>query len=285
MKRIIIYSLLMAASSASIASAQDRGPRRNGGAAGGFTGTPEQPTNSTPRAKELAAAYQNLLNTSIFARDRRSGAQRPEVTQVDPPPSSENFLAFRGVAEEDGQMTAFIEDTRDNSPIRVHVGEPLANGKVSAMTPSELVYESKDGLRKMHVPLGNNLAGREMEAPQVATSDTPASATPASSLQDLQNFFQQRRTRGGGFGGGPGGGFGGTNGGGGGRGNGGQFGTGGGFDPTQQRRQRGGGGFDPNATGGGGGFDPNAAGGGGGGRRRQRGGGGGQNGQDSGFGG
>jgi hypothetical protein len=160
MNRIALYILVLIPAVAANTWAQNaRLPQR------GSRGAVERPTSLTPLPMQLAEPYRQLLEISIFARDRR-----PDGVAVEPPvvpqrPNPENYLTFRGVADDGERILAFIEDTRDGSQIRVRVDDPLANGKILDIAPAGLVYQRKETAEKFTIVLGSNLAGTEMTPP------------------------------------------------------------------------------------------------------------------------
>jgi len=173
MKKAIIYLVLLLPATAGVALGQGRRP---GGIGGGVASTNERPSNNTPRAAKMADPYSILLNQSIFARDRRSSAVERTSEPIVEPPNPDTFLAFRGVTVEgDQKVVIFMEDTRDNTMFRLHVGDTVTNtgGKIAGVALDEnsqyvLDYTHKDGLTTGHIPLGNSLANVEVAPPAVA---------------------------------------------------------------------------------------------------------------------
>lgn len=232
MKSIPLYLLLAIAAAVPVANAQDSFRMRRG-SSGGSSGSTEKPSEITPRAKPMVEPFNILLNTSIFARDRRTGNDRV----VEPPPAAvnpETYFAFRGAAEENGQVIGFVEDTRDSSTLRVKEGDPLASGKVAKITLDKLEFQHGASNQPRSISLGCDLTGREVMVASSSSDSTSSSSSssntsanrPFASINDIANyrggrfgnngpndFGGRRRDFGGNGFGGPGGGFGGPGGG------------------------------------------------------------------------
>jgi hypothetical protein len=210
MKRTLTYSLLALMAAGSMAAAQDRTSRfRSSGSSSGSSVAPssERPSDATPRPRKMEEPYTILQNTSIFARDRRTGTA-VEPTNTTPPPNPETYYAFRGAAEENGKIVAFLEDTRDGSTMRYGVGEEIASGKITDITLDSIKYERRDGMLKTTINLGCDLSGRE-SAVEVADSSSSSSSSSSSNsangptgVDAINNY--RRFNNGGGRGFGPG---------------------------------------------------------------------------------
>jgi hypothetical protein len=207
MKSKLIYSLLIVSATASMAAAQQdfrtsRMPRTSSSGSGGSVST-EKPTDATPKPRKMEEPFTILQNTSIFARDRRTGTVAPDNNIVSPPPNPETYYAFRGAAEENGKLVAFLEDTRDGSTMRYSVGEQVASGTIKEITLDTLKYARRDGLLTATINLGCDLAGREA-AVAVASNDSGSSSSSNSrdfSPQGIDAINNYGRGRGrGGFG-------------------------------------------------------------------------------------
>jgi hypothetical protein len=95
----------------------------------------------------------------------------------------ESALVFNGVTIVNGEADALIEDTSSNRVTTVRPGDPIAGGKVSAITFDDLTYEV--GHVGKRVAIGENLDGVEATfGSGSASSITPPSApsTPASGV-------------------------------------------------------------------------------------------------------
>ena len=178
MKRTLTYSLLAVMAAGSMAAAQDRTSRfrSSSGSSGSVAPSNERPSDATPRPRKMEDPYTILQTTSIFARDRRTGPA-VEPTNTTPPPNPETYYAFRGAAEENGKIVAFLEDTRDGSTMRYSVGEEIASGKITDITLDSLKYERRDGMLKSVINLGCDLSGRESA---VAVADSSSSSSTSS---------------------------------------------------------------------------------------------------------
>jgi len=189
MKRILLTTVLLAATGATTLAQNNRTFQRSPRAA------LEQPSNGILMPAELAEPYRQLLEVSIFARDRASGANVEKPRIVEPAPNTENFLTFRGVADDGERIIAFLEDTRDGSPVRVRIDDPLANGKVIDINADGLVYQRKASAEKFTVPLGSNLAGTEISPPPAPDRGFPAGEFPRTRAQQALGSAVDRAVR------------------------------------------------------------------------------------------
>ena len=202
MKRTLTYSLLALMATGSMAAAQDRMSRfRSSGSSsssGSVAPSNERPSDATPKPRKMEEPYTILQNTSIFARDRRTGSDA-NIVQPPPPANPETYYAFRGAAEENGKVVAFLEDTRDGSTMRYSVGEEVASGKITNITLDSIKYERRDGMLKTDIKLGCDLTGRE-SAVEVAENSSSSSSSnsmnPSSGPTGIDAINNYGRSRG-----------------------------------------------------------------------------------------
>lgn len=142
-------------------------------------------------SKPYPTRYSAVLTRSIFIKGTQRvidpGAPRP-FNSVDPrnsgsgtspsPYSPEGILVFNGASDVDGQLVAFVENTGMNRITRYHAGDLVgqgAQGKIAAITLDSIDYQV--GLRTIHVMLGQNLNGQDVQVlttqPVVTGSTTP----------------------------------------------------------------------------------------------------------------
>jgi hypothetical protein len=105
---------------------------------------------STPMSHQ----YDVLLTRSIFARDKNR-ARTPTPERIDQRP--ETTMVLRGVMDQDGTYTAFVEDTSAGKLQEIKPGDPVARGRVARITLGGVEYESSGLLTR--VGIGANLDG------------------------------------------------------------------------------------------------------------------------------
>ncbi|MGQ9592822.1 MAG: hypothetical protein ACUVYA_21290, partial [Planctomycetota bacterium] len=122
----------------------------------------------TPSREEAERAfferYEIVIERNIFSRDRPRRVVRPwEVPReaeaprpAEPPPEESHVLT--GVVREGRTYLAFVEDLRAQRTLKAKVGDPVARGRIAAITIDGIVYE-RDGERTA-VEVGRTLSGR-----------------------------------------------------------------------------------------------------------------------------
>jgi hypothetical protein len=102
--------------------------------------------------------YQILIKRNVFSKSR--GREREEAriaAQKPPPPKPEAETVLIGVAEKDGQLVAFLENTKTGAVQKVRKDDPVARGKVVAITLNSIEYECEG--KTLVVGTGSNLEG------------------------------------------------------------------------------------------------------------------------------
>jgi hypothetical protein len=130
---------------------------------------PQQPPRTVGAAKPLPRDFNLLVSRSVFVHGPQRIFEGPEVPPTTQPGNSsfqpsrpERTLLFNGSTRTEGEWVAFIEDTVASRVLKLKVGEPIARGKVTAITLSSLNYDANG--KSTLVAIGQNLDG-ESAAP------------------------------------------------------------------------------------------------------------------------
>jgi hypothetical protein len=150
--------------------------------------------------------YQIILQRNIFSRQRgpvhqsRAAQARPVITR-----NRESYLILKGVVQQDGTFIAFVENTQNNSTLRLREGDSIARGTVKNFTLDSIEYQLED--KAISVMVGRDLEGGqgtlpmstllEMSATSPLTSDpnTPTRETTPSGdeAEILKKLMEQRK--------------------------------------------------------------------------------------------
>ena len=128
-----------------------------------------------PLGPPLPERFKLLMIRSIFARGGMAAPPEslgPGGAEIGGP---EGGLALRGVATDDTQFIAFVEDTAARHTIQVKAGDHIGLGKVAAITLDGMKYEA--GGRTTQVRVGQNLLG--MDVPPASQPAPPGAQPPA----------------------------------------------------------------------------------------------------------
>ena len=159
------------------------GPGGFGGGPGGFGGGPGGfgRRGSATLLPALPDDLKVLTTKSIFARDRRSMDVALTGT------GDEANLAFRGVAVEDGQYIAFVENTARQVTQPVYVGARIGSGTCESISLDSIQYKTDAGDTRQ-ILLGYNLAGTVAPPPAVAQpSLAGASNDPSDRFRNMSS--------------------------------------------------------------------------------------------------
>ncbi|MGD0092941.1 MAG: hypothetical protein ABSE73_23765 [Planctomycetota bacterium] len=143
------------------------------------------------RPQEAASGwerYQVLVRGNIFFKDRahrRAEARPPaqkdeEMGPPDPKVESENVLI--GVLEKDGELVAFLENSRSGTVQMLRTGDAIARGKIGPITLERIAYVVDEA--KVLVDIGKNLEGGvagalgEVKGGATISSPSDSSASP-----------------------------------------------------------------------------------------------------------
>jgi hypothetical protein len=148
--------------------------------------------------------YEILVKRNIFAKDRgRAREERSEAKEKEapPPPKPEAELALIGIVNKDGQLVAFIENTKTGTVQNVKEGEKIARGKIAAVTLDKITYELED--KKTEISIGSTLeggtAGARSESVKTAsgtsTSHSDTTSTGSSGGTDVNSVLERMRKK------------------------------------------------------------------------------------------
>lgn len=149
---------------------------------------PASPPAMAPAA--LPADFAPLLERSIFERGRPV-SRGPSATTQPTAATPESIKVLNGVTKVNGQLMAFVEDRTTGKISAFRVNDPIARGKVLAITLDALTYEA-DG-KTTRVDVGDNLTGQPANPPTTAPTagDQGASGSAQSVLERLRQRRQQ----------------------------------------------------------------------------------------------
>lgn len=162
------------------------------------------PAASVPTPPPVSEPYKILLNRTMFSRDRgrsaawaeraaaeRAAADRAAAIAATQPGGPRRFgagspeasLALKGVTLEDGVFIAFIEDNFAHETRRVHAGEAIARGQISAMSLDGIEYDA--GGKPLRIGIGQTLDGATPPPSSLPPSSSPQpGAWPAATAGD-----------------------------------------------------------------------------------------------------
>lgn len=163
---------------------------------------------------DFGATYGVLAERNMFLKERKaprppgsSDRTRSTGPREDPnsPQARERQMVLRGVAIEENELHAYLENTRNNQIVRVAPGDKLANGTVADIAIDAIAYAA-DG-KTAWVEIGQNLAGVHTAAGLATGGDgspttqggggsTAASSTPLPAEGgSLEERMRARRAR------------------------------------------------------------------------------------------
>jgi len=137
--------------------------------------------------------YRILVQRNIFARDRgRMRHASKDSDEMGPPaPKVDAETVLLGVLDKDGQLVAFLENTRTAAVQMLHTDDPVARGKVGAITLDSIEYVC--GGSSVLVGVGKNLEGgataalgESFKSPVTDSSGNPVPADTNSVLERLR---------------------------------------------------------------------------------------------------
>jgi hypothetical protein len=112
-------------------------------------------------AKPLPRDFNLLVSRSVFVHGPQRIFEGPEVPPTTQPGNTsfqpsrpERTLLFNGSTRTEGEWVAFIEDTVASRVLKLKVGEPIARGKITAITLSSLNYDANG--KSTLVAIGQN---------------------------------------------------------------------------------------------------------------------------------
>ena len=140
---------------------------------------PSEPALDLPRHPvAMPSRYEVLASRSIFAREspqkraREADARGPEAV-----------LVLRGVMDQDGSYTAFVEDTAAGKVQQVRAGDSVARGRVTRVTLAGIEYDSAG--RVSQVAIGTALDGAAVPPNTSALAGSPRQARSSVAAQPV----------------------------------------------------------------------------------------------------
>ncbi|MCX5643156.1 MAG: hypothetical protein NTZ17_00480 [Phycisphaerae bacterium] len=166
----------------------------------------ERPRPRRPVQDEQWAKYDIILTRNMFSRQRiPPPSGEPIVEPPKPMPNPESYLLLKGVAQENNQFIAFVEDKQSGSVLRLRQGDHVARGTIKSVNLDGLEYQLGD--QTTSVSMGFDLEGRHgavtagdlasysptaAAAVQGASTGQPA-APPADEAEILKRLMEQRK--------------------------------------------------------------------------------------------
>ncbi len=165
----------------------------------------ERPPARRPVQDEQWAKYDIILARNMFSRQRVPS--RPRDDTPPPPrvmPNPESYLLLKGVAQENSQFIAFVEDKQSGSVLRLRQGDHVARGTIKSVNLDGLEYQLAD--KTTSVSLGFDLEGRHGavtagDLANFAPTDASAQGVPAGpqaapsadEAEILKRLMEQRK--------------------------------------------------------------------------------------------
>ncbi len=134
-----------------------------------------------PVVQNTWASYRIILQRNIFSRQRgplRTRQRRERPTRAVVTRNPESYLVLKGIVQEDGTFIAFIENTQDNTVLRLREGERVARGAVKNFTLDSIEYQLED--KTINVTLGRDLEGGQGTLPLNRLIELSAGSSPVS---------------------------------------------------------------------------------------------------------
>lgn len=126
-----------------------------------------------PAPRPFPREYQVLLTRSIFAQNGHA-ADVPDDPAA-PSARVEDDYILRGVASQNGQMIAFVENPRKDRVFRLGKGDSVCRGKVAGVSFNGVEYEMGGAVTQ--VGIGYSFDGTRRQ-PLPATTQADADETP-----------------------------------------------------------------------------------------------------------
>lgn len=154
-------------------------------------------------AKDAAGweRYQVVVQRNIFAKDRARGRgdHRPAeqaVEEMGPPaPKTETDSVLIGLLEKDGQLVAFLENTRTGAVQTLRTGDALGSGKVGTLTLNSMEFVS--GETSLTVSVGQKLDGSAAGTLSEPVKSSAGSGSPEANaiLERLRKKRQEEMSK------------------------------------------------------------------------------------------
>ncbi|MBN1805915.1 MAG: hypothetical protein JW837_11750 [Sedimentisphaerales bacterium] len=150
--------------------------------------------------------YRIILERNIFSRQRgpRIDPSRRRPAEAPPAPDPESYYILKGIVQENGVFTAFIENTQQGQILKVREGDNVARGKVTNFNLDTIEYHYED--KKITVAMGYDMEGGrgtttlnqmyELSRTYTPTSQTKteeSSSPSADEAEILKKLMERRR--------------------------------------------------------------------------------------------
>lgn len=128
---------------------------------------------------QYKAKYEIITQRNMFSRERvpvqqqRQAVERPRTI-----PNPESYLLLKGIAQENNQFIAFVEDKRTGSVLRLREGDTVARGMVKSLTLDGLEYQFQG--KTTAVRMGSDLEGGIGAVTAADLASLTPSAAPAA---------------------------------------------------------------------------------------------------------
>jgi len=150
-------------------------------------------------------AFKVIVERNMFSRQRGRRVEQVQGEQMRTPAvmNPESYYVLKGIAQEDGEFVAFLEDTQRGQILRVRKGDKIARGVVTALTLDTIEYQF--GERTATVAMGYDLEGGqgvvtltqmyELSQTYSTTPQQQPSAQPATTSEDEAEILKQLMER------------------------------------------------------------------------------------------
>ena len=145
-------------------------------------------TSSRRERATFANTYGVVVDHNIFLKDRTVRPDHGGNNQASTQPARgvEESLVLRGVALEDGQYRAYVEDIDNLKMLRLAPGDPVGKGKVAQIDIDSLLYQHNGS--EDWIDVGADFTGKQVititdDSTAASTSSgAPATTGPAESI-------------------------------------------------------------------------------------------------------
>jgi len=158
-----------------------------------------------PAQQDSWEAFKVIVERNMFSRQRGRRVEQVQGEQMRTPAvmNPESYYVLKGIAQENGEFVAFLEDTQRGQILRVRKGDKIARGIVKALTLDTIEYQF--GERTTTVAMGYDLEGGqgvvtltqmyELSQTYSTTPQQQPSAQPATTSEDEAEILKQLMER------------------------------------------------------------------------------------------
>lgn len=177
---------------------ESRGSRRRGEGRGGGrdngrdgrTADTKAPAADAPDAAPASgwARYQVLTERNMFLKNRaRPRVFEAKQEEMGPPaPKVETDVVLSGIVEKDGQLAAFLENSRSGTVRLVRKDDEVGGGKIGAITISGIEYISNGATRTVTV-------GMTLEGGSIANLGTAKTGSGSAETDSVLERMRKKR--------------------------------------------------------------------------------------------